>query len=478
MTRNYIAAIAAFLVALSVAACGGGGGGGGGSKQPDGIDRGGRTIASGPITGFGSVWVNGVEYSTTGATITVDDNPGTESDLRVGQFVRVEGTVAAGGTTGTATRVIYADEVEGPVQSVDVVNRRLVVVGQVVQTGVGTSFDSSIQPNDVSGLAVGDRVEVSGAVNSAGVIEATRIERKAGGGAVEVKGLVSGLDAATKRFSINSQLVDYSAATLSDFPSGQPANGDLVEVKGSVDAGSVLVATSVERESSSSPGSTDDRADYEGLITRYVSATDFDVAGQRVTTTASTTYQGGSAANLALDAYVEVEGRFDSTGRIVATKVEFEQEADVEISATVDSIDLAGSSFVVLGSTIRTNAQTRFEDQSAADVKYFGLADLRIGDYVEVRAYGSASGLVATIVERRDAQSRLEVVGTATAVAPPNMTVAGVSVTTDAATEFRDNNGVTVSAGTFFALAPGHVVKVRGTLAGSTLLAERAELED
>ena len=68
--------------------------------------------------------------------------------------------------------------------------------------------------------------------------------------------------------------------------------------------------------------------------------------------------------------------------------------------------------------------------------------------------------------------------GTATAVAPPNMTVAGVPVTTDAATEFRDNNGVTVSAGTFFAQALGRVVKVRGTLTGSTLLAERAELED
>ena len=477
MTRNHYAALAALLAIVTLAACGGGGGGGD-SKQPDGIDRGGRTIASGPITGFGSIWVNGVEYSTTAATITVDDNPGTESDLRVGQFVRIEGTVATNGTTGTATRVVYADDVEGPVQSIDVVNRRLVVVGQVVQTGFGTSFDSSIQPNDVSGLTVGEWIEVSGAVNSAGVVEATRIERKPGGGPVEVKGLVSGLDAANKRFSINAQLVDYGAATLSDFPSGQPANGDLVEVKGSVGAGSVLVAASVERESSGSPGSTDDKADYEGLVTRYVSATDFDVAGQRVTTTASTAYQGGTAANLALDAYVEVEGRFDATGRIVATKIEFEQEADVEISATVDSINLAGSSLVVLGSTILTNAQTRFEDQSSADVKYFSLADLRVGDYVEVRAYGGASGLVATIVERRDAQSRLEVVGTATAVAPPNMTVAGVPVTTDAATEFRDNNGVTVSAGTFFAQALGRVVKVRGTLAGSTLLAERAELED
>jgi hypothetical protein len=476
MTRSFLAAFAALSVALMVTACGGGGGGG--SKQPDGIDRGGRTIARGPITGFGSVWVNGVEYSTTGATITVDDNPGTESDLRVGQFVRVEGTVAASGTTGTATRVTYADDVEGPVQSIDVANGRIVVVGQVVQTGFGTSFDSSIQPNDVSGLAVGDRVEVSGAVNSAGVVEATRVERKTGAGSVEVKGLVSGVDTAARRFSVNAQVVDYGTAMLSGFPSGQPANGDLVEVKGSIGGGSVLVATSVERESSSSPGSVDDKADYEGLITRFVSATDFDVEGQRVTTTASTTYQGGTAANLALDAYVEVEGRFDATGRIVATRIEFEQEADVEINATVDSVNLAGSSFVVLGSTIRTNAQTRFEDQSSASVKYFSLADLRVGDYVEVRAYSSGGGLVATIVERRDAQSRLEVVGTATAVAAPNMTVAGVPVTTDAATEFRDKNGVTVSASAFFAAAAGQTVKVRGTLVGSTLLAERAELED
>ena len=197
MNRIHLAALAVLLAAVSVTGCGGGGGGGGGGKQPDGIDRGGRTIASGPITGFGSIWVNGVEYSTTAATITVDDSPGTESDLRVGQFVRIEGTVATGGTTGTATRVIYADDVEGPVQSIDVANRQLVVVGQVVQTGFGTSFDSSIQPNDVSGLTVGDWIEVSGAVNSAGVVEATRIERKPGGGAVEVKGLVSGLDGIT-----------------------------------------------------------------------------------------------------------------------------------------------------------------------------------------------------------------------------------------------------------------------------------------
>ncbi len=98
-------------------ACGGGGGGSGGVTA--GIDRGGIVTATGAITGFGSVHVNGVHYVTTGATITIDDNPGTESDLRVGQVVRIEGRIEQDGINGTATRVIFDDEVEGPVQSID-----------------------------------------------------------------------------------------------------------------------------------------------------------------------------------------------------------------------------------------------------------------------------------------------------------------------------------------------------------------------
>lgn len=478
MKRNLAATLVMALATAGVLAGCGGGGGGGAGAQPGGIDRGGRTIAQGPINGFGSVWVNGVEYSTNGATITVDGNPGTEADLRVGQFVRVEGTVAANGTTGTATRVTYADDVEGPIQAIDLAAGTLVVVGQTVLTSLATSFDSSIQPNDLSGLAVGDRVEVSGAVSASGVVNATRIERKAASGSVNVRGTVSALDASNHRFSVNAQRVDYSTATLSGFASGAPADGDLVEVKGAFDGGGTLVATSVERESSSQPGDSSDKADFEGLVTRYVSSQDFDVAGQRVTTTATTAYVGGGAANLALDAYVDVEGSFDAGGRIVATKVEFEQQADAEISATVDSVNVAGSTFVVLGSTIHTNPQTRFEDKSAAQLKYFGLADLHSGDFVEVRAYTGAAGLVATIAERRDVQSRLEVTGVAAALAQPNLTVAGVSVTTDAATQFRDKNGVDIGASAFFATAAGHVVKVRGSLVGNTLLAERAELEN
>jgi hypothetical protein len=465
------------LLALSLSGCGGGGGGGG-DNQISGIDRGGITIAQGPINGFGSVIVNGVRYSTTGATITIDDQPGTESDLRVGQVVRVEGRLDAGGATGTATRISYDDDVEGPIESIDVAAGRLVVLGQTVKVGPSTSFDDRISPRSLSGLAVGDRIEVSGLISAGGLIEATRIELKSASSAVELKGTVSSVDTVARRLRINEQQVDYSSAQLSNFPSGQPGNGDLVEVKGSVNGSGVLVATRIERRNASLAGTTDDSAEIEGLVTRYVSAADFDVAGQRVTTTASTVYEGGTATNLALDANVEIEGGFDATGRVVARKVQFRQQSDVELAGAVEAVNASAGTLVVLGVTVRTNSLTRYEDQSSADVERFSLADLRVGDYVEVRAYRDAGGLVATLLERDDLESGVELQGPATSVAAPNLVVGGVSVTTDTQTEFRNNDGGSITAAAFFAAAPGREVKVRGTMVGNVVLAERAELED
>ena len=154
-------------VAVLIAACGGGSSS---SGVTAGIDRGGIVTATGAISGFGSVHVNGVHYVTTGATITLDDNPGTESDLRVGQVVRIEGRIEQDGINGTATRVIFDDEVEGPVQSIDLANSRLVVLGRTVQVSTQTSFDDRISPRSLEGLAVGDRIEVSGRVATTGVV--------------------------------------------------------------------------------------------------------------------------------------------------------------------------------------------------------------------------------------------------------------------------------------------------------------------
>jgi hypothetical protein len=102
---------------------------------------------------------------------------------------------------------------------------------------------------------------------------------------------------------------------------------------------------------------------------------------------------------------------------------------------------------------------------------------------VEVRGYREGGVIVASLLEREDTAGgagggTVEVEGPATAVAAPNFTVAGVSVTTDSRTEFRDKDGGSITAAAFFAAAPGRDVKVRGSLVGNTVLAERAELDD
>jgi hypothetical protein len=469
------------LAALLAAGCGGGGGGS--SSTTAGIDRGGITIAQGPISGFGSVIVNGVHYSTSGATITIDGQPGTESDLEAGQVIRVEAALDASGTAGVAKKIVFDDDVEGPVQAIDLAGSRLVVLGQTVQASAATSFGDSIVPRGLEGLRPGDRVEVSGFASAGGVIAATRIERKSAVGGFEVKGVATQVDTAARRLLVNQLQIDYSSAQLSGFTGGQPANGDLLEANGALNGSGVLVATRLDRRSSSLPGTASDKAELEGLVTRFASTADFDVAGQRVTATASTQYDGGTAASIALDAALEVTGAFDASGRIVAQRIEFRRESDLELSGRVDSVNAAASTLTVLGQTVRTTAQTRFEDKSSAGLQRFSLVDVRVGDSVEVRGYREGGSFVASLLEREDTAGgagggSVEVKGPATAVAAPNLTVAGVLVTTDSSTEFRDNNGGSITAAAFFAAAPGSEVKVRGSLVGNTVLAQRAELDD
>src|SRR5258707_631006 len=78
MKRTFTTIVAAAVLLL--ASCGG-------STQLAGIQGSGSSIASGPITGFGSIFVNGVEYVTSNAQIRIDDQPGAESQLLAGEVV-------------------------------------------------------------------------------------------------------------------------------------------------------------------------------------------------------------------------------------------------------------------------------------------------------------------------------------------------------------------------------------------------------
>jgi Domain of unknown function (DUF5666) len=273
--------------------------------------------ASGPVTGFGSIFVNGVEFTTTGAQIQIDDQPGTESQLAIGEVVTVRGTLNANNTTGTATDVTFLGNVQGPVAQVDVPTNTFVVLGQTVVVAATTLFDPNIQPQQISGIKTGDPYEVSGFPDSSGRIIASHIRVAATGSALRVAGAMQGLNTGTTVFQINALSVDYSAATVH----GTLANGSVVDVEGSsLNASGALSATTVTVLPPPG-GAPNSRGEVEGVITSFNSVSDFVVNGIHVTTNANTLFQL-NGITLGVNVRVDVEGTFDSSGTLVAASVE------------------------------------------------------------------------------------------------------------------------------------------------------------
>jgi hypothetical protein len=465
---GFVAALVAFT----------GCGGGGSDMRTAGIE--GTGFASGTITGFGSVIVNGITFNTNAATFVIDGSPGTQADLRVGDVVAIVGPINTGNGTGTANSVTFDDNVEGPVESIDVAGGMLVVLGQPVRVDGGTAFDDGVANCRLDALSVGQVVEVSGFREAGAVVRATRIECKAAGGELEVTGVIQALDTNQRRFRIAALTVDYSQAQLQNFPGGQPADGQTVEAKGmSVNAG-VLAATRVEYKDVAIPGNDGERVEVEGLVTRFASATDFDVAGVRVMTTGSTQFQNCTLPfNPPLNTKVEVEGA-RSGGAVSATKVECRVGTNLRVSALVTAVNVGASTVDVLGITVNVSAATRMEDKSDADVSPFRLSDLRVGDFVEVRggAGAAANSIAAALLERDDPETRVELRGVAEGVSQPNFSILGVAVQTGGGTQFRDTSDATISAATFFSQAPGRLVAVSGTTLNGAIVAGEAELED
>lgn len=326
--------LAALAGAQLLAACGGGGG------NTAGIEGSGVTVAftgnvvsSGQITGIGSIYVNGVEYSLDQASIGVNGGTGGATDLVVGQVVTVNGKFGTTPDQAAATTVEYQADLVGPISAVDAAHRQVTVLGQLVSVDDGqvpTLIDAAITPASLVGLTVGREIEVSGFVNSQGSVSARLIRARAPGAAYSVAGVVAQVDDARKTFTIRSLGVDYSGADLGGIAGGAPKNGDVVRVDGlQLDAAGVLHATRVATESLTLSGTTGDTAVVEGWITRYVSNQDFDVNGHPVVGTAQMTIspppgpQGDpfGISSLRLDRFVTVYGQLRSDGRIDAIQV-------------------------------------------------------------------------------------------------------------------------------------------------------------
>ena len=470
-------AVPAIIVTMLMVACGGGYSGmGNTSYTPPMTGTTAASVSVGTITGFGSVHLNGVKFQTTNTTINVDGKAGSQDELHVGDVIEVRGHHDSGSNTEVADEIEFRSNVEGPVSAIDPTAQTLVVLGQTVLVSGDTSFDEDISPASLAGIKVGDILEVSGMPAADGSIEATRIERKPAGTPFQVVGTASATDMTAMKLTINALVVDFSAAMLVDFPGTGPKDGDLVEATGTMlEPSGALQATRLElRTGKQLKADADGDSQIEGLVTRFASVTDFDVAGRPVTTMSGTMFEGGASSDLALNVRVEVEGTVGSSGVLTATKVRIEPAANARIFAQADAVDAAGGTVTVLGIKVSVNAMTRFEDDGPQKLAIFSLADVHTGDWLEIRASQSPAGSqpTATRLERRQPQSQVLLMGVVTSAAQPNLMILSTNIATTMTTQF--NQGL--NATTFFTGLEGKIASVLGSWDGAVLTADKAQL--
>ena len=406
---------------------------------------------TGVITGFGSVYVNGVKYETGQTTVSVEDKNGSMNDLEIGMVITLDGSVNADGTTGVATHISYSDELEGVVSAVNIATDgtgTLTVMGQTVKVSGTTTFESNVAAVTAMNLIVsGNIVEVSGYSAGDGKIVATRVEVKKAaweaGDEIEVKGVITDLKEADMTFMLGGLMVHYNAAKIEH----TLTNGLYVEVKSTeAPVGNMLNASKVEIEGDGKKGvdgHEGDKFELEGVVGSVISTTEFVLTGQTVLIDNGTEFENGSAATIAVDAKLEVEGTLNADGKLVADEVEFRHESSIEIKAKLQSIDATAGTITVLDQTVSVNSLTLMIGKSELCtmsfpatctivlVHDFSLSKLKVGDVVELHIAMENGKLIATKLEHDDSivdimEVTLE--GPVTAISGTQVTIAGVKV--------------------------------------------------
>lgn len=460
-------AASATVAIVALAACGGGGGGS--AANSDGV-----AVSKGVITAKGSVFVNGIRFSTSGATVRIDDNPGAESDLKIGMVVKVRGTSDDATKTGVATLVEARDALEGTIDDngVDPANNTITVMGQLVKIEDNVTRlndDDTVKVFAGASFQPGDRVEISGFPDDNGGLRATRVAKKSSG-EFEIKGFVNNLSGNSFNLSLRAGgtatlTVNFAAGTL---PAGV-VDGSYVEVKSPLApaAGSVT-ASLIKLEDRL--GAAGEKVEVEGIVTSGTVA-DFLINDQRVLTNSATLFEGGLREDFAVGAKLEAEGPLDASGAIVAKKISYRSNIKIEADASA----VSATALTVLGKTVAINQLTRIDNGPLAN-----------GNHLEIRASLDRNGnLVASRIVKKSASSQAFLQGPVAAAdsAAGTLIIVGSAIATNSQTEFRvstEAGELAVNSANFFALLSPNitVVKVRwDNFTDIALPVKQAEIE-
>lgn len=504
---NALLALVSIFAMAGLSACGFSGAGDGSSSNGTTAE-----VTSGTIIGFGSVIVNGIEFTRKGGL--ADDRvklrfdnitSASESSLRVGMNVKVRGHFNTATGTGEYESIEFQPDVRGPLDTngVDTATSTITVMGRKVQVEATTNFDGIRDITEINGeLQLGNHpeLEISGTLDDAGLLHATRIARKAinfdtlSSKVVQTKGTIS--SATSGSFTVGNFTVNYDQAALGqNTVIGDIAAGTLVEVNGILN-GNVIIATRIDKQVAVE-AAVNDSVFVKGTAAGGITNNTFILNGLNgaiTVNTASAIFQVNNAvvtsAIVSAGTSLEVEGKLQSDGSIAATRI----NNNIKTPKTVRIEGNVGSKAVVFNSPVLTlngvpiniSSTTRLLDRNA---QVLDLLTLKSGDHLQVAGLLDVvtGKVIASQVERTSSSNIVLLQGPVSIASSSTLTLMGlITVDTSAvlASDFKDNRTGTRTAfagkDAFFNAITNDgltIVMALGSITGTTMKATEVEME-
>ncbi len=465
----------------------------GGSSGTGNFDAGGgssgtgvTTISQGVVTGFGSIYMNGIVFDTSNAIITIDGVSANETDLRVGMVGRITGEADLDASTGVASSIDILFNVKGPVDEINLAGNSFVVAGQTVVVNPLSVFENATFET----LKLGDALEISGLSDMAGGVVYAGYVRVRTSAAEEIKivGITNNLNSGNKTFTIGSQLINYATAELTGLTEADLIDAMPVWVTGVRDAQLTIIATSIINLTTVPIGEKNDILIVEGIAESTirqdaVKQLFFEISGITVylNTEAgldATLFINGSSSDIGYDTRLKVFGRFISPGVVSADKIEFYVPPNVTVVGNVESITASENQISIAGMSMEINNSTRMLDVSSAALQKFSINDVSVGDQVTAYISKTASKTTALFF-RRDAiasqstitTEKITLRGFANTPNSPAFKLGSIDVDTSATNNFIDPVRGAISQNEFFNAVNGNSIVEAEGIWGNSILA-------
>lgn len=360
------------------------------------------------------------------ATITI-------STVMLGEHRTI--SISASGSNATLHHERSGSEFRGKVQSIDATNLTLIVSGRTVTTTSTTTFSKAGEGATFADIVVGDPVEVEGVVQADGSVVATKVEIAPAAPPTNTIVFVAKVQSndGTSKLVAGDIPVTVTSSTLlvqanQTITLADIAVGDLVRVKGQLEAGPSVTANVIRKLTP-----RDVCARVFGPVTALAAdGSSLTIGDTVVAVDASTVYGGSGApeslADLALGDLVIAEAARQSDGTLLAKAVNrlpLPPPPPSNLVVLAGPLAAIGADSATIGDvTFKVDTTTVFG--GAGDPE--ALADFAVGDQVVVKALQQTEGtLLAKAMMRLPSMPTTPTPhiakGTIAAVAPAGITL-------------------------------------------------------